>query len=161
MSDLLYRRVLVMCVAGALSPFALSSVVLAASPPAPTGNAPLRDTHWVLQSLEGQPVASAPALPTAHLVLHATSQRLSGFAGCNSLRGRYTQRGTQLAVSARASTRKACPAPQLQQEQRFIELLGAAEAYRVEGQVLSLLQGETVRITFKTTDVKKSANGKK
>ncbi len=156
MSDLLYRRVLVMCVAGALSP-----VVLAALPPAPTGNATLRDTHWVLQSLEGQPVASAPAQPAAHLVLHAASQRLSGFAVCNTLRGRYTQRGTQLALTALASTRKACTPPQMQQEQRFIELLGAANAYRVEGQVLSLLQGETVRITFKATDVKKSASEKK
>ena len=58
-----------------------------------------------------------------------------------------------------ASTRMACP--QMQQEQRFIELLGAADAYRIEGQVLSLLQGETVRITFKAISVKTPASAKK
>jgi heat shock protein HslJ len=76
------------------------------------------------------------------------------------LRGRYTQRGTQLALTALATTRMACP--QMQQEQRFIELLGAADAYRIEGQVLSLLQGDKVRITFTATpDKKKLASPKK
>jgi heat shock protein HslJ len=110
--------------------------------------------------MEGQPVASVPAQRPAHLVLHAASQRLSGFTGCNTLRGRYTQRGTQLALTALASTRMACP--QMPQEQRFIELLGAADAYRVEGQVLSLLQGEVVRITFQASPaMKKSTPTKK
>lgn len=156
MSDLSRSRWLVICLASVLSPAAL-----AASPSAATGNTALRDTHWVLQTLEGQPLASTPAQPAAHLVLHAASQRLSGFAGCNTLRGRYTQRGTQLALTALASTRKACPPPQMQQEQRFIALLAAADAYRIEGQVLSLLQGETVRVTLKATNVKKSAVAKK
>ncbi|MBT9523758.1 MAG: META domain-containing protein [Rhizobacter sp.] len=147
-------RLLALCLASALSPAAL-----AASPAVPSGNAALRDTHWVLQAQEGEPLASEPAQPAAHLVLHAASQRLSGFAGCNTLRGRYTQQGTQLALTALASTRKACP--QMQQEQRFIELLGAADGYRIEGQVLSLLQGATVRATFKATTVKKSASPKK
>lgn len=144
-------RLLAICLASAISP-----AVLAVSPAAPTGNTALRNTHWVLQTLEGEPLASAPGQPVAHLVLHAASQRLSGFAGCNTLRGRYTQRGTQLALTALATTRKACP--QMQQEQRFIELLGAADAYRIEGQVLSLLQGTAVRATFKAVSAKTSAS---
>jgi putative lipoprotein len=147
MSDLLSSRLWTLCLASAISP-----AVWAASPAAPAGNAPLRDTQWTLQTLDGVPVTGAEAQP-AQLVLHAASQRLSGFAGCNTLRGRYTQRGTQLALTALATTRMACP--QLPQEQRFIELLGAATAYRVEGHVLSLLQGETVRITFTATPAKK------
>jgi len=154
MSDLSRFRLLALCMVGLCSPLALAT-----SPPVPTGNTPLRDTHWVLQTVEGQPLAGDPAQPAPHLVLHAASQRLSGFAGCNTLRGRYTQRGTQLALTALASTRKACP--QMQQEQRFIQLLGAADAYRIEGQVLSLLQGETVRGTFKATHVTKSTSPRK
>jgi heat shock protein HslJ len=156
MFDLLCPRLLSLCLASALSP-----AVLAASPPAPTGNSPLRNTHWALQTLDGTAAEITTSLqPAVHLVLHAASQRLSGFAGCNSLRGRYTQRGTQLALTALASTRMACP--QMPQEQRFIELLGAADAYRIEGQVLSLLQGDTVRITFKAVPaIKKSASTKK
>ncbi|MBC7994086.1 MAG: META domain-containing protein [Rhizobacter sp.] len=141
MPDLLCSRWWTLCLASALSP-----AVLAATPAAPSGNSPLRDTRWTLQTLDGT-VAASTGPQTTHLVLHSASQRLSGFAGCNTLRGRHTQRGTQLALTALASTRMACP--QMQQEQRFIELLGVANAYRIEGQVLSLLQGETVRITFK------------
>ncbi len=154
MPDLLCSRWLTLCLAGVLSPAAL-----AATAAAPTGNSPLRDTRWTLQTLDGAVAASTGPQPT-HLVLHSASQRLSGFAGCNTLRGRHTQRGTQLALTALASTRKACP--QMQQEQRFIELLGVANAYRIEGQVLSLLQGETVRITFQATRVTKTpASAKK
>ena len=150
MSHLLCSRVLAICVAGALSPAVLAT---------PSGNPPLRDTRWALQALDGLPAAASDGQPAGHLVLHAASQRLSGFASCNKLRGRYTQRGTQLALTVVASTRMACP--QMQQEQRFIELLGAADAYRIEGQVLSLLQGETVRITFKAISVKTPASAKK
>lgn len=114
---------------------------------APADNPPLPDTHWALQALEGAPVLAGPGA-APHLVLHARTQKLSGFAGCNRLQGRFTQRGTQLALTALASTRMACPPPQMQQEQRFIELLGAADGYRIEGQTMSLLQGETVRLTF-------------
>ena len=148
MSDLLCFRLLTLCLAGALSPAAL-----AAPPEAPGGNLPLRDTRWTLQTLEGATVVGTDPQP-AQLVLHADSQRLSGFAGCNTLRGRYTQRGTQIALTALASTRMACP--QVQQEQRFIQLLGAVTAYRIEGQVLSLLQGETVRITLAAKPAKKN-----
>jgi heat shock protein HslJ len=121
---------------------------------APADNPPLPDTRWALQALDGSPVLTGPGA-APHLVLHASTQKLSGFAGCNRLQGRYTQRGTQLALTALASTRMACPPPQMQQEQRFIELLGAADGYRIEGQTMSLLQGETVRLTFiKTAAVK-------
>lgn len=123
-------------------------VLVSAAPAAPAGNTRLRDTRWVLQSLDGVPVKPPAQAAAAHLVLRAASQHLSGFTGCNSIRGRYTQRGTQLALSALASTRKACPAPLMQQEQRLFELLGTADAYRIEGRVLSLLQGETVRLSF-------------
>jgi heat shock protein HslJ len=114
---------------------------------APADNPPLPDTHWTLQTLDGAPVfANKGSVP--HLVLHASTQKLSGSAGCNRLQGRYTQRGTQLALTALASTRMACAPLLMQQEQRFIELLGLAGAYRIEGQTMSLLQGETVRLTF-------------
>jgi len=147
MTEPFFSRRSAMCLIAALWP-----VVASAAPPASAasaGNLRLRDTRWVLQSLNGAPVARLEQGAATHLVLHAASQHLSGFAGCNGLRGRYTQRGTQLALSALASTRKVCSPPLMQQEQRFIELLGSADAYRIEGQTLSLLQGEVVRLSFK------------
>lgn len=143
--SLLFALRLRACFFGAL----LLPVLSTAAPPAPSStNAPLRETHWVAQTLDGVPLAAPAAGPRLHLVLHARTQHLSGFAGCNRLGGRYTQRGTQLALSARATTRKACPEPQMQQERQFVQLLGVADAYRVEGRMLSLLQGDAVRVTF-------------
>ncbi len=123
----------------------------AATPPA-TANLKLRDTRWVLQTLDGTPAAPANKGAKVHLVLGSGSQHLSGFAGCNRIRGRYTQRGTQLVLKAISSTRRACP--QMAQEQRLIALLGVTDAYRIEGKVLSLMQGEAVRATFSAAGVK-------
>lgn len=119
---------------------------------AATTNLTLRDTRWVLQTLDGTPAAPAHKGAEVYLVLNAGSQHLSGYAGCNRFRGRYTQRGTQLALKTISSTRMACPL--MAQEQRLIEGLGAADGYRIEGQVLSLLQGEVVRVTFSAAGVK-------
>lgn len=118
-----------------------------AAPPA--DNPLLVDTRWHLQALDGTPVAAGQGGEPLSLQLQSGSQKLSGFAGCNRLQGRYTQRGTQLALTALGTTRMACPQPVQQQEQRFIELLGAVDGYRIEGRVMSLLQGETVRLSFK------------
>jgi len=145
MSELSLPRLLAIFLGTLLVP--LSSMAAA---PEPTGNASLHETHWVAQTLDGAPLAPGAA-PAAHLVLHARSQHLSGFAGCNRLRGRYTQRGTQIALSALSATRMACPAAQMQQEQQFMALLGSADAYRIEGRTLSLLQGDVVRVTFTAT----------
>lgn len=141
-SEPFFLRVLAICLAGALVP------AQAATPsPAAANNAKLRDTHWVVQTLDGEPLPATAS--DVHLVLHASDQHLSGFTGCNRLRGRYTQSGTQLVLKALSNTRMACSPGLMQQEQRLLESLGAADAYRIEGRVLSLLQGETVRITFK------------
>jgi putative lipoprotein len=115
---------------------------LAASAPP---NPDLRNTHWSLQSIDGTP---QPAAPGAHLVFDAKSQHLGGHAGCNAFKGRFTQRGTQLALSPLATTRKACAPALQQQEQQLLQVLAATDAYRIEGPVLSLLQGDAVRATF-------------
>lgn len=137
-------------VAGALA--ALTAAASLAAEPAPAVNVPLHDTHWKLQALDGA-AASAPGR-RAELTLHTSPQHLSGFGGCNRLTGRYTQRGTELALSALGSTRMVCSAVQMQQEQRLIQVLGEIDAYRIEGRVLSLMQGDTVRITFQKTNAK-------
>jgi len=137
-------------VAGVLA--ALAAAASFAAEPAPAVNAPLHDTHWKLQALDGA-AASAPGR-RAELTLHTSPQHLSGFGGCNRLTGRYTQRGTELAVSALGSTRMACSAAKMQQEQSLIQALGEIDAYRIEGPVLSLMQGDKVRITFQKTSAK-------
>lgn len=122
----------------------------ASAPPASAGNAHLRDTRWTLQTLAGTPVARTGTRSTPQLVLGAGSQHLSGSGGCNRLRGRFTQRGTQLAFTAEAGTRMTCAPAVMQQEQQLLAVLAAVDGYRIEGRVLSLLQGEVVKATFST-----------
>jgi heat shock protein HslJ len=137
----LFRPPLLLCAALAMAP--------AASWSAPASvNLKLRDTRWALETLDGAPVSEA----RVQLVLASSSQQLSGHAGCNRLRGRYTQRGTQLALKPMATTRKACPAAQMALEERFLQTLGRIDGYRVEGTGLSLLQGDTVQATFRALD---------
>lgn len=120
----------------------------------PVDNPALFDTRWALQAIDDTPPVSGGHGAVAFLVLQAGSQQLSGSTACNRIQGRYTQRGTQLTLTALASTRMACAEPLMQQEQRLIELLKATDGYRIEGQVMSLLQGETVRLRFRAWPVR-------
>jgi len=132
----------------------LTAAVAAETPPAasaPADNLRLPDTRWLLKTLEGGPVAAAENGKPLLLVLQARSQHLSAYAGCNPIRGRYTQRGTQLALKTLASTRMACAPEAMSQEQRFLRALAAIDGYRIEGRTLSLLQGEVVKATFSAT----------
>lgn len=133
--------------AATLAAPALAAPATPASSPAASANTRLRDTPWVLQTLDGQtPIAASPNTP--RLVLRAATQQLEGHTGCNRLKGRYTQRGTQLAFKAASTTRMACAPELMAQEQRYLRALASVDGYRVEGGQLSLLQGEAVVATF-------------
>lgn len=140
----LLRPFLVSCAAL----MALPALAAPSSAPAPAAvNLKLRDTRWALETLGGAPVSEAGR--TVQLVLASSSQQLSGHAGCNRLRGRYTQRGTQLALKPLATTRMACPPAQMELEERFLQTLGRIDSYRVEEKGLSLMQGDEVQATFR------------
>jgi heat shock protein HslJ len=112
-------------------------------------NARLRDTRWSLQSLDGQAaVAGSDSRTLPYLVLRAKSQHLEGSTGCNRVKGRYTQRGTELALKTLATTRMACAPELMQQEQRLLEVLASTDGYRIEGRVLSLMKADVVKVTF-------------
>lgn len=113
-------------------------------------NAKLRDTHWALSSIDGSAISLLvePKAKPAFIVLNSSSQHLSGFTGCNQINGRFTQRGTQLAVKALGTTKRSCAKPAMAQEQKLVAALSAIDAYRIEGSRLSLMQNETVRVVF-------------
>lgn len=128
-----------------------------ATPSDELANVPLRDTRWVLQSVEGTPVvAAAKEASTAQLVLRARSQHVEGSTGCNKVRGRYTQRGTELAVKALATTRMACAAELMAQEQALLKVLASTDSYRIEGRTLSLMQADVVKVTFEAAAPRKA-----
>ncbi len=138
-----FSRLLLLC--GALS---LAPTLWAAPASASAGNTPLRDTRWTLQTIDGTPATSHSARGKLQLSLRTASQHMTGFAGCNTLSGRYTQRGTSIALKPFATTRMACEPEVMQQETRFLQTLASVDSYRVEGRQLSLMQGDVVKLTF-------------
>lgn len=111
-------------------------------------------TAWILTSLRGQ-----PPLADTHLTLEFLEDGAAGFAGCNSFgsaggaegESEYVASGGELALGALAQTLMLCDGPEgvMEQEQAYMEALGQATAYRVEGDVLELQDegGETI-LTF-------------
>ncbi len=71
--------------------------------------------------------------------------KVSGFAGCNSFFGTYTQQGTNLNFSSMASTRKACEKTVMQAESKFLSSLEKNRRFLIsqDGMRLTLI-GETI-----------------
>jgi heat shock protein HslJ len=105
--------------------------------------APPTDKEWTLVSIEQQPLDSATIqrLPTLELV--SAESRASGFAGCNRFAGSYTLSSGSLEFGPLALTRMACPSG-MDLENRFAAVLGRVRSYRMNGERLVLVSGDTV-----------------
>lgn len=129
-------------------------LLLAAVPSAAgRGEAPatatLHNTYWKLVELGGQAVTMLPGQQReVRITLSDEGARLTGFSGCNQLMGGYVQDGQALQFTQLAGTRMACPPPLDALERKVHQLLGATTGQRIEGQQLSLLQGEQVLARF-------------
>ena len=74
--------------------------------------------------------------------------RLAGRASCNRYTGTYQLRGDGVAIGPLASTRMACAPALMNQEDRFLRLLGEVTSVRIGQQgelLLSTPDGETMR----------------
>lgn len=109
----------------------------------------LKDTYWKLVELNGQAIVTAPGQQREiRLTLASQGARAFGFSGCNPFTGSYEQEDGQLRFKQMASTMRACIAPFMELESRFLEALGASTGYRITGQRLTLNEGDAVRAVF-------------
>ena len=99
----------------------------------------LINTYWKLVSLDGAPVVTHEDFREAHLVLHQEASRLAGATGCNTLMGSYLMENERIAFGQIASTKMACPAPQMKTERNFLTALKQVTAWSVNGSKLVLL----------------------
>ncbi len=108
---------------------------------------PLENTYWKLAAVGGQPARVEPGEREAYLLLLAG--RASGGSGCNKLMGSYTlgTRG-ELGIGPLASTRMACPPAMMAQEAALLDAYARTRAYRIDGESLSLLDGDAVLARF-------------
>ena len=103
------------------------------APAAPPSGAPyLVGTSWRLEDFPGTPVLDSAA-PT--LEFPAEGQA-AGSASCNRFSGPVTVAGDSITFGPLAVTRMACPEAVMRQESAYLEALGKAERFRVEGPFL-------------------------
>lgn len=118
----------------------VSSTPLVSAPRTP--DASLRETHWELRRIAGQPLADSTAngVPYLHITEAGTAE---GQASCNTFRStlKPVDNDGELQLSPLLSTRMACPA--LSTEVLFTKALQATRAYRISGDTLWLYGNAT------------------
>lgn len=99
---------------------------------------------WVAEDIGGKGI-----IDNSHLVLTLNAGKASGKSGCNSYNGSYTLSGNQLSFGPMMSTRMACAAEaMMNQERDYLDLLSKVSGFeRGEGGALILKtpNGKTIR----------------
>ena len=105
----------------------------------------LNDTSWTLTGLNG----SSPIAGTTVTAQFADGQ-VSGQSGCNQFGGSYDASGDSLTVSALFMTEMACLDPEgaMDQESTYLDLLGRAARYQIDGSQLVITTGSGETLTF-------------
>lgn len=113
--------------------------------PSPAGAQVLNGTEWQVELLGGEAVL-ADSTPTISFA--ADENRVAGHGSCNRFMGSF-EAGADgaLGFGELASTMMACPEALMQQEDRYMKLLGVVQRYQIVGGalVLSGADGELVR----------------
>ena len=110
------------------------------------------DIVWVLETLEGEPAPLGAGGKAIELQLNAAESRVAGSSGCNRYTGSFSgdgasTHGTPIRFGPMAGTLMACPEGE-QTERRYLQILGRVDAYRMDGEKLTLLAGADVIATF-------------
>ncbi len=126
-------------------PILVALVVLSLFVSACSAGAKLNGNAWELTAING----SAPISGT-NVSLSFDEDGVAGSAGCNRYFGSYEVDGKKLSFGPLGSTRMACSEPEgvMEQEMRFLTLLGAAEGYKVKNGVLTITTAAGDTLTF-------------
>jgi heat shock protein HslJ/uncharacterized protein YecT (DUF1311 family) len=127
----------------------------AATADAPAAAAPDEDaamilaTTWRALAIDGEPVADGVEI-TLELDEAAA---FAGLGGCNRYFGTAGVTAERIAFGQVGATRMACPEPAMSEEQRYFQALEAVTGWRVEDDVLELLDDDgAVRVRLERTD---------
>jgi heat shock protein HslJ len=86
----------------------------------------LASNEWTLVEIDGEPLPAGVEAP----LIHFENGTVRGFAGCNRFNAtiKETKPG-EVDVGPAAATKKACPPPQMELEQKFLTQLDAVSGY--------------------------------
>lgn len=109
----------------------------------------LENTTWILQSY-GEPENLTVALEGTEITafFDSAEDQVNGSAGCNSYFGGYIIDNSELSILQLANTEMACLDPEgvMDQEQKYLEILQAAESYSTEDGELRINCGDQILI---------------
>jgi len=107
------------------------------------------ETSWIVEEIM---IDSTPNSVVDGTVLTALFENgtVGGSAGCNSYNAAYQTNGDSITVGPAASTLIFCEQPEgtMEQEATYLSLLQSADRFNVDGDILTLSQGESVLIRF-------------
>lgn len=118
---------------------AAGETLLTLTTPPPPSPAPLTGTRWKLESIiEGTTASSLVAGTSVTLTLNTKAGSYSGHA-CNNFGGDVSVTGDSIAFGVPHSTKMACPAEELTQENEVLSILPHVTTWMVQGDTLTLI----------------------
>ena len=113
----------------------------------PSG-ADLDGTRWVFEANSlidawVEPIGKEP------LTLEFNEGRVSGFAGCNTFSGAYTQSGDKLEIGPIGSTRMACEGDLGHQGTVVLEALEQVTSFKIDEVLIHMATGEGTAIVYR------------
>ena len=112
---------------------------------------PLENTTWVLGSY-GEQGNLQPVIEGVKVTAEfdSTEGRVTGSAGCNSYFADYEAKDTDLSISALFWTERGCVGPEgvMEQEQKYLAALGAAESYEIKDDQLRVFYADGGVLVF-------------
>lgn len=108
-----------------------------------TGNLSLEGPLWMLESVTKSNGRMVDAIADVEATVEFRGGRLAGNASCNRFTGGYVAEGDSLSVGRLATTMMACPDEErMTQERRYTRALQAAARYLIEGDRLTIRDGD-------------------
>ncbi len=107
----------------------------------------LEGTTWKLVSMKGIPASAIESEEDAFtLTFDPTEHLLAGRTNCNRFFGSYRLDEERLTLGEMGMTRMACP--DMEYEDVFVRMFDRVDAYRIDGERLTLLDGSETLAEF-------------
>ena len=113
----------------------------------PPAQEPLVGTNWTLESFHTADAVSSVLAGTTITAVFGADGSVSGSAGCNRYFASYNITGTSLSIGPAGSTKMACGAPGvMQQEGKYLTLISQAKTVTIKGGSLTLADAKGAAI---------------
>jgi len=106
------------------------------------GGTNIEGASWKLESYLSSEENIISPMPETKLTIVFDKEKASGTSGCNSFFSSYEVKGNSIKFGPIGSTLMYCTNPEvMDQEQTYFMRLGSIKSYKIEGNKLSLIDG--------------------